>query len=66
MLGRRGAGDVVGKERADHAPWHAKWDKMSPTALAHPIDTLIGRDDLTPRLKELTCPSIVSVPTRPA
>lgn len=50
---------LVGKERADHAPWHSKWDKMSPKALAHPIDALIGRDDLTPRLKELRCPSIV-------
>ncbi len=65
--GANGAADVkgmlgdilIGKERAAPAPWFAKWDAMSKEALAYPIDALTGRDDLTPRLGEIRCPSIV-------
>ena len=55
MLG----GILIGNERAEPAPWFAKWAAMSNEALAYPIDALTGRDDLTPRLSELRCPSIV-------
>lgn len=41
------------------APWKQKWGTMSRNALAHPIDALTGRDDLTPRLGEITCPVMV-------
>jgi 3-oxoadipate enol-lactonase len=50
---------LIGKERAEPKPWFAKWAAMSKQALAYPIDALTGRDDLTPRLAELRCPSIV-------
>jgi 3-oxoadipate enol-lactonase len=50
---------LIGKERAEPQPWFAKWEKMPKAALGHPIDTLISRDDITPRLKEIRCPSIV-------
>jgi pimeloyl-ACP methyl ester carboxylesterase len=50
---------LIGTERADPQPWFAKWAKMSKQALAHPIDALTGRDDLTPRLSELRCPALV-------
>ena len=53
-------GEVLfGKERAEPKPWFAKWAMMSKQALAYPIDAVTGRDDLTPRLSELRCPSIV-------
>jgi 3-oxoadipate enol-lactonase len=50
---------LLGTERADPKPWFAKWTTMSKQSLAHPIDTLTDRDDLTPRIGELRCPSIV-------
>jgi len=50
---------LVGGAPADQAPWQAKWAAMSKDALAHPIDTLVGRDDLTPRLAEIAQPAIV-------
>ena len=50
---------LLGKNRAEPAPWFAKWEKMTKQSLLYPIDALTGRDDLTPRIKELTCPAIV-------
>ena len=50
---------LLGKERADPQPWFAKWEKMTKQSLAYPIDALAGRDDLTPRIKDLRCPAIV-------
>ncbi len=50
---------LIGKERAEPQPWFDKWEKMTKQSLAYPIDALTGRDDLTPRLGELRCPSIV-------
>jgi 3-oxoadipate enol-lactonase len=50
---------LLGKERAVPAPWFAKWEQMTKQSLAYPIDALAGRDDLTPRISELRCPSIV-------
>ena len=44
---------------ADAAPWAAKWEKMSRTALAHPGEALAIREDLRPRMNELTCPALI-------
>ncbi len=40
-------------------PWVANWRAMGRDDMSHPLDTLIGRDDITPKLKSLVCPSIV-------
>lgn len=50
---------LIGKERANPQPWFAKWARMGKQALAYPIDALTDRDDLTQRLSELRCPSLV-------
>jgi 3-oxoadipate enol-lactonase len=44
----------------DHAPhWVAKWHAMSPKHFEHPVDALVLRDDITPRIGEITNASIV-------
>jgi 3-oxoadipate enol-lactonase len=50
---------LIGPAGSNCAPWFGKWAAMSKDALHEPINTLIGRDDLTPRLSEIACPSIV-------
>lgn len=50
---------LIGKARAEPTPWFEKWARMTKQSLAHPIDALTDRDDLTPRVGELRCPSIV-------
>jgi pimeloyl-ACP methyl ester carboxylesterase len=40
-------------------PWASKWRAMSRTALDMPIEALVNRDDIEPRLGEIRCPSIV-------
>lgn len=44
----------------EHAvDWAAKWCKMSSQHFGHPVDALVLRDDITPRLDEITHASIV-------
>lgn len=43
----------------DAAPWLAKWAQMPKEALAAPIDAIVERDDITPRLTEITGPALV-------
>ena len=44
----------------DHAtPWLEKWSSEPKSRLGPCIDTLIGRDDITARLHEITCPTLV-------
>lgn len=43
----------------DFAPWIAKWNAMPKESLALPYACLVGRDDITSRLGEITCPAIV-------
>ncbi len=40
-------------------PWVTNWCAMGRDDMSHPLDTLIGRDDITPKLKSLVCPAIV-------
>jgi 3-oxoadipate enol-lactonase len=43
-----------------HTPeWIAKWHAMSPKHFEHPVDALMYRDDITPRLSEITNAAIV-------
>ena len=43
----------------DHSAWVAKWKARPPGSILEPFATLMGRDDITPRLGEITCPAIV-------
>jgi 3-oxoadipate enol-lactonase len=43
----------------DPAVWVAKWKAMGRADLMHPLDALIGRDDITSKLGDLACPSLV-------
>jgi pimeloyl-ACP methyl ester carboxylesterase len=44
---------------ADPAPWYAKWAALPHQSLHDPYRCLVDRDDLTDRLGEITCPSLV-------
>lgn len=43
----------------DYQPWFAKWDKLPRESFAHAYQCLVGRDDITGRLGEITCPAII-------
>jgi pimeloyl-ACP methyl ester carboxylesterase len=51
------AGLILGP--ADHAPWFAKWNAAPKENLSLPFDCLVGRDDITDRLPEITAPAII-------
>ncbi|MCY1214796.1 Arylesterase [compost metagenome] len=49
---------LIGDDR--YAPaWAAKWAGMGKDRLTLPVNTLISRDDLTPRLGEISVPTLV-------
>jgi 3-oxoadipate enol-lactonase len=52
------AGLILGPD-VDHAPWLAKWNAAPKENLALPFECLVGRDDVTDRLGEITAPAIV-------
>ena len=52
-------GDVLLGPNVEPLPWFAKWERMGHDDMDYPLDALMGRDDITPRLGALTCPSIV-------
>jgi 3-oxoadipate enol-lactonase len=43
----------------DPAPWYAKWAAAPRDVLELPFQCLIGRDDITDRLGEISCPAII-------
>lgn len=43
----------------DHSPWIAKWQASPKDAIERPYRALMTRDDIWPRLPEITAPSIV-------
>jgi pimeloyl-ACP methyl ester carboxylesterase len=52
------AGLILG-DKVDHAPWFAKWNAAPKENLAFPFDCLVGRDDITDRLSEISAPAII-------
>src|SRR6266700_6499521 len=40
-------------------PWVTNWRAMGRGDMSYPLDALIGRDDITSKLKSLACPSMV-------
>jgi 3-oxoadipate enol-lactonase len=43
----------------DHAPWFAKWAKLDVSEIPFAFRCLIDRDDLTGRLGEINCPTLI-------
>ncbi|MEY2448642.1 MAG: 3-oxoadipate enol-lactonase [Acidimicrobiaceae bacterium] len=52
------AGLIIGPG-VDPAPWLAKWNAAPPGNLTLPFRCLMGRDDITDRIGEITCPAII-------
>jgi pimeloyl-ACP methyl ester carboxylesterase len=44
---------------ADHEPWIAKWRNLPQEQVLQPVNTLLGREDLTERLAEVAQPALV-------
>jgi 3-oxoadipate enol-lactonase len=43
----------------DPAPWFAKWNEVPKENLSLPFECLVGRDDVTDRLSEISAPTII-------
>jgi 3-oxoadipate enol-lactonase len=43
----------------DHSPWVAKWQARDKEFIRAPFRTLVGRDDISDRLHEISAPAIV-------
>ncbi|HZQ29438.1 MAG TPA: alpha/beta hydrolase [Acidimicrobiales bacterium] len=51
--------DMILGPGSDAEPWFAKWRALDPDGIDEPFECLVGRDDITGRLGEITCPAIV-------
>jgi 3-oxoadipate enol-lactonase len=52
------AGIILGP--GDWPGWYAKWGAQDRDQFAIAYDTLIGREDITDRLGEITCPALIA------
>jgi pimeloyl-ACP methyl ester carboxylesterase len=52
------AGLILG-DTIDPAPWFAKWATVPRESFRLAFDCLMGRDDITGRVGEISCPAIV-------
>ena len=50
---------VILGPRVDATPWFAKWDGFARDQLSVAFRTLVGREDIQDRLREISCPAIV-------
>jgi 3-oxoadipate enol-lactonase len=50
---------IIGNQRPESAGWIAKWNAMDPATLTPIYRTLMNRDDVTARLREIPAPAIV-------
>jgi len=50
---------IIGNQRPESAEWIAKWKAMDPASLTPIYRALMGRDDITDRLGEITAPALV-------
>jgi pimeloyl-ACP methyl ester carboxylesterase len=51
--------DLILGPEVDHAPWFAKWNAAPKENLSLPFECLVGRDDITDRVHEITAPAII-------
>jgi 3-oxoadipate enol-lactonase len=54
-----GIANIIINEPVENARWIAKWRLRPKEFLTEPGRCLTGRDDISPRLGEITCPAIV-------
>jgi pimeloyl-ACP methyl ester carboxylesterase len=52
------AASILGAD-VDPSPWYAKWAALPREGLTDPVNCLVGRDDITGRLGEITAPAII-------
>jgi len=50
---------IIGNQRPESAAWIAKWKERDPRGLTRIYRTLMDRDDITDRLREITVPALV-------
>jgi 3-oxoadipate enol-lactonase len=50
---------IIGNQRPESAAWIAKWKAREPGSLTRIYRTLMDRDDITDRLREITVPALV-------
>lgn len=51
--------NIIIADEAENAVWIEKWRQKPNDYLVQPFATLVGRDDVTGRLGEITCPALV-------
>ena len=49
---------IIGDDEELAREWIDRWKDVPPERLEHPAECLLGRDDVTDRLEEITCPAI--------
>jgi len=54
-----GIGGLILGPDLDHSPWFIKWNAVPKENLTLPFDCLVGRDDITDRVSEITTPAII-------
>ncbi len=50
---------IIIDDAAESPRWTAKWKQQPNDYIQQPFATLVGRDDITDRLAEITCPALV-------
>lgn len=58
MLGQL-ADMILGPDPELRETWIERWRALDPERLRHPVACLLGRDDVSGRLDEITCPALV-------
>lgn len=51
--------NIIIAEPGENARWIAKWKARDHALMAEPSNCLLGRDDITDRLGEITCPALI-------
>ena len=54
-----GVASIIMSPGYDHSPWVAKWQARPREFIREPFGALVGREDITDRLGEITAPAIV-------
>jgi len=50
---------ILGQDPAIREEWMARWREIPGARLRHPVECLLGREDVRDRLGEITCPALV-------
>lgn len=53
------AGLILGEAPQLQREWIERWREIPPDRLRRPVECLLGRDDVSDRLGEITCPALV-------